>query len=259
MFSKIVSFFKLDKPQNVVKRQDENSLSRAKKTPIKNARDLLKESTQLKKEKRFIDACEKLKEAYTAADADELMVKELLRLPMYLQLAGKNDEGWRNLNELNVKHTDVFSQAEIANQMRIFLQKEKKFKHAIQFSIWAICKEIERDLSNLSDSEKMTDEMAKMTAEYSFLDGSDEDCKVVGTTKKGNPITDKAYVMFQERIAENKSIDGIFNRLEKDIKKAKLTSITLPLSEDISHYLTTAKHYNLRDIRDIVSNRVNGV
>ena len=245
MLSKIVSFFK--------------SELFVKKPRTKNANDLLKEATQLKKEKCFIEACEKLKEAYTVADADELTVKDLLRLPMYLQLVGEYDEGWRNINELNAKYTDVFSQAEIANQMRVFLQKEQKFKPAIQFSVWSICKDIERDLSNLLESEKLADEIAKMNAEYSFLDDSDKNSEVVGTTKKGNPITDKTYVMFQERIAENKSIDGIFNRLDKDLKKAQLTLITLPLSEDISHYLTTAEHYKLSEIGNMVNNRVDGV
>ncbi|MDX2464091.1 MAG: hypothetical protein QNK31_06240 [Porticoccus sp.] len=244
MFSKIVSFFK---PELLVK-----------KPHTKNANELLKEATQLKKEKCFIEACEKLKEAYAVADADELTVKDLLRLPMYLQLVGEYDEGWRNISELNAKYTDVFSQAEIANQMRVFLQKALKFKPAIQFSVWSICKDIERDLSNLLNIEELADEIAKMNAEYSFLDDSDKTYKVVGTTKKGNPITDEAYVMFQERIAKNKSIDGIFNHLDKDLKKAQLTLIALPLSEDISHYLNTVKHYKLSEIGNIVNKRVDG-
>jgi hypothetical protein len=89
-----------------------------------DARDLLKEATSLKKEKKYAEACEKLRKAYRADGAENLMIEERLRLPMYLQLAGRNDEGWDELNRLNAKYSDIFSQPIIANQMRVFLKKE---------------------------------------------------------------------------------------------------------------------------------------
>lgn len=92
------------------------------------ARNLLKEATALKREKKYIEACEKLREAYSADGAENLMIKDRLRLPMYLQLAGRNDEGWDELNRLNVRYVDQFSQPIIANQMRVFLQKESNEK-----------------------------------------------------------------------------------------------------------------------------------
>jgi hypothetical protein len=36
--------------------------------------------------------------------------------------------------------------------MRVFLEKEKKYKQALLFVAWSICKEIERDRSNIQDS-----------------------------------------------------------------------------------------------------------
>jgi hypothetical protein len=88
------------------------------------ARNLLKEATALKKEKKYIEACEKLREAYTADGAENFMIEDRLRLPMYLQLAGKNNEGWDELNRLSASYTDQFSQPRIAHQMKIFLRKE---------------------------------------------------------------------------------------------------------------------------------------
>ena len=88
------------------------------------SRNLLKEATLLKKEKIYIQACDKLREAYLAEGANMLMIEERLRLPMYLQLAGKNDEGWAELNNLLKKHTDQFSNQVILKQMQIFLKKE---------------------------------------------------------------------------------------------------------------------------------------
>lgn len=88
------------------------------------ARNFLKEATALKREKKYIEACEKLREAYSADGAENLMIEDRLRLPMYLQIAGKNDEGWDELNRLSAKYVDQFSQPRIANQMEIFLRKE---------------------------------------------------------------------------------------------------------------------------------------
>lgn len=88
------------------------------------ARNFLKEATALKREKKYIEACEKLREAYSADGAENLMIEDRLRLPMYLQLAAKNDEGWDELNRLSAKYVDQFSQPRIANQMEIFLRKE---------------------------------------------------------------------------------------------------------------------------------------
>jgi len=94
------------------------------------ARDLLKEATALKREKKYADACEKLREAYSSDGAEDLMIEERLRLPMYLLLAGRNDEGWEELNRLNARYIDQFSQPLIANQMRVFRSKEGKNRPA---------------------------------------------------------------------------------------------------------------------------------
>lgn len=88
------------------------------------SRKLLKEATSLKKEKKYIEACDKLREAYSVDGAETLMIEERLRLPMYLQLAGKNDEGWAELNRLLEKYNDQFSNAIILNQIKVFLKKE---------------------------------------------------------------------------------------------------------------------------------------
>jgi len=85
------------------------------------ARNLLMEATVLKREKKYIEAYEKLREAYSADGADNLFIEDRLRLPMYLQLAGKNDEGWDELNRLLARYADP----RIEDQMKIFLRKEK--------------------------------------------------------------------------------------------------------------------------------------
>ena len=265
MFSKIINFLFSSnrgdnesdiapekKPQNLPKTL--TVLNKSKNRV--SARDLLKQATQLKKDKDYSAACIKLKEAYQASDADDLMIKERLRLPMYLQLAGNNDEGWGLLNELNTKFTDVFSQADIANQMRVFLQKEKKFKEAILYSVWGIAKGIECIKFNINTSIELADQ--ESATDFDFLDCEEEN-KIYGHTPSGNPITDSSYPMFISRLSEDMSIDSIYLRLEKDMKKVKLVDRTKILSEDFSAYLLENNVYNLRDIRGLVSKNVSDV
>lgn len=116
------------------------------------ARGLLKEATALKKEKKFAQACSKLREAYSAEGSENLMIEDRLRLPMYLQLAGQNDEGWKELNRLDAKHTDQFSEARILAQMSIFLKKEKN--EAASNPVRIILREKNREQDRISAMQK---------------------------------------------------------------------------------------------------------
>lgn len=222
---------------------------------VNPAREMLKEATALKKEKKYDEACDKLREVFKAKGSDELMVKERMRLPMYLQLAKKNDEGWRILNELNIKYTDVFSQAEIANQMRVFLEKEKKYKQALLFVVWSICKEIERDRGNIQGSIDFADQMPEIEKEYgSLFDKSNE--KVLGKTPKGNPITDSSYQMLIDRVNDSMSKEGISGRIQSLLKKLKKLELAGPISKNISEYLHSKGRYELQTVRDILNKKL---
>lgn len=219
---------------------------------INPAREMLKEATALKKEKKYDEACGKLREAFSLQGATNLMVKERLRLPMYLQLANKNDEGWKILNEMNVQFTDVFSQAEIANQMRVFLQKEEKYSQAVLFAIWSICKEIECYRHNIQGSINLADQLAASNDEFGFLrEGRSKE--VYGTTPKGNPITDQAYKMFHNRMKDSLSVDGVRGRILPPLKKAKKEGVADDIAESISKYLNSTERYDLSEVRDIVT------
>lgn len=253
MFNFLKSLFGKINPNNVSISLTKNFSTQYQES---KARFLLKEATKLKKEKKYSEACEKLKEAYVAQGSDELSVKDRLRLPMYLQLAGRSDEGWKILNELNIKHVDVFSQADIANQMRIFLQKEKNYKKAIYFGAWALCKEIERDRSNIKHCLDMTDEFAALDAEYDLSDNSDKKAKVYTHTRKGNSVTDPAYEMFCERVEYSISFDGVKETLAPLLKKAKLENILDDLSRRLSSYLKSTKRYNFAKVQELIASEI---
>jgi hypothetical protein len=116
-------------------------------TTTLSLRNLLKEASALKKEKKYSEACDKLREAYSVVGENNLTISDRLRLPMYLQLAGRADEGWGELNRLIITHVDQYSQISIAAHMAKFLRNEGKYKTAVLFSVWELCmrKEIDMD------------------------------------------------------------------------------------------------------------------
>ncbi|ATJ82022.1 hypothetical protein ACFPTY_03475 [Halomonas beimenensis] len=211
------------------------------------ARRLLKEATQLKKDKSYEAACRKLEEAFSAEGGDELMLKERMRLPMCLQLAGKSDEAWRIFNELNVTHVDVFSQAELANQMRIFLQKDKSYRQALLFEVWAICKELVRDKENVVQIYDNADMYASMEVDVSF--GRKEP---LGYTSKNNPIFDNALKMFEDRIMLTASPEGIEQRIASLVKKSNMSNSSAQIAKGVSSYLSSRKEYRLDEVRDLL-------
>lgn len=221
-----------------------------------DARKKLKQAAALKKEKRYAEACQVLKKAYKSSGSKELMIEDRLRLPMYLQLDGQADEGWGILNELNVQYTDVHSQAKIAKQMRVFLQKEKNYKQALVFAAWTICKEVEMDRANIQGSYELADTLSSQAAEYAFLRQGRKE-KVYGKTPKGNPITDSAYPMFCERIEASISCEGVSSRLLPMLKKLKKEDLADSIAKEVSAYLTKARRYDLRSLRDILNQSLN--
>lgn len=100
----------------------------------------LKEASVLKKEKKFSEACDALRQAYSLPGAEYLMVSEKLRLPLYLQAAGQNDEGWKEFNKLLLECQSpvevlYMDHSAIYDKMCLFLQREKKYAEAIKFGI----------------------------------------------------------------------------------------------------------------------------
>lgn len=114
----------------------------------------LKAATQHKKAGRFDEAISELKSAYDLAGGAPL-VKDHLRLPMYLQLAGRADEGWSALNQIMLAHTDTGAQREIADQARIFLEKEGRLTEALKWSAWHYCMSVHHARWALLISERL--------------------------------------------------------------------------------------------------------
>lgn len=108
--------------------------------------DLLKRATQQKRDGDLDEAVDTLREAYELTKQESVVrgVDTYLRLPMYLQKAGRPDEAWREFNRL--LHDGYPNQLEdpsvrpmdnsrVYDKMRLFLQREAQEKKAVQYGI----------------------------------------------------------------------------------------------------------------------------
>jgi hypothetical protein len=107
---------------------------------------LLKQATAKKKEGDLDGAVDMLRQAYQQIDREpvEHTTTTYLRLPKYLQSAGRNDEAWAEFNRLLVEghpsqKRDPISlpgdHSQIYDAMRLFLQREKRPDRAIRSGI----------------------------------------------------------------------------------------------------------------------------
>jgi len=107
----------------------------------------LKGATQKKNNGNLEGAIRDLRAAYEIYDRGYIIpsVDVLLRLPSYLQLAGRKDEAWSEYNKLIVKVDNYWNDPEIApmmyskiyDKMRLFLQRENKYEKAVKFGVFS--------------------------------------------------------------------------------------------------------------------------
>ncbi len=108
---------------------------------------LLRDATQRKKRGDFDGAVELLREAYREMEREgpRHPMDVYLRLPMMLQLAGRNDEAWAEYNRLLVSPPDpelprsgfLMWSSQVYDKMRLFRQREGKSADAALFGILA--------------------------------------------------------------------------------------------------------------------------
>lgn len=110
--------------------------------------ECFKEATRLKKEGRFDEALAKLREGYALVPGTgmEYSIEVYLRLPAFLQLAGREEEAWEEFHRILSegpfsKHGPGLVEIErstVFDKMRLFLQRIGKPDMAVAYGL---CKE----------------------------------------------------------------------------------------------------------------------
>jgi len=126
---------------------------------------LLKKATSLKDAGKIDDAVETLRQAYWSISKTSIQydIATFLRLPLYLQAAGRNDEAWREFNLLlthgypNQSFHDpvvcAYDKAAIYDKMRLFLQRERKNSLAVIYGVLSYISDLRaRYIGGQSDS-----------------------------------------------------------------------------------------------------------
>lgn len=168
---------------------------------------LLKEATARKKAGDLDGAIESLREAFsqTGEDGGGYGLKALLRLPMYLQEAGRSDEAWGELNELILRMSSgqdkslaMMDISIIYDKMRLFRQREKKPEGAVIFGIfsylsWATGLHMQERLEELEDyvsREKLEATILKLLKKAKKGDLLEQICDIVEEETRSLPHSD---------------------------------------------------------------------
>lgn len=111
-----------------------------------SSRELLKRATQQKREGQLDAAVASLREAYELTKQESTVrgIDTYLRLPMYLQKAGRPDEAWQEFNrllhdgypnQLGDPSVRPMENSKVYDKMHLFLQREGHEKKAVQYGI----------------------------------------------------------------------------------------------------------------------------
>jgi len=138
----------------------------------KNANELLRKATEKKNTGAIDEAIELLKKAYTeiAGTNVDYPIETFLRLPLYLQAAGRSNEAWGEFNKLlkngypnqnKTKTLIPMVESHIYDKMRLFLHRQKEYDRAIAYGIFSIISHAlglynqkrERELSSYTETE----------------------------------------------------------------------------------------------------------
>ena len=137
IMSFMLGLFKKSEPNNIIKE-------------VSSPEELLSAATAAKKDGNLEAAISLLKKAYEsiAATDDSYRVETFLRLPLYLQEAGRKDEAWNEFqkiltngypNQSGLEYPELVPMANSAiyDKMRLFLQREGRNGEAVKYGLFS--------------------------------------------------------------------------------------------------------------------------
>ena len=225
---------------------------------IKQIQEWVSAAVKYKGEKDYAKALEYLDKAHREASIYEIIPNHwshYIRLPAYLQLAKKNDEGWGVLNNLAngiLPHrgpyptgleTDIDWRIEVADKTRLFLEREKKYENAL----WERCTKnmmsTARAMRNhMEASEAVKNEDWKKNDSYKYLDKD---------LREGLKKSVLWSLEHSEKVMQQHTIEALKEDLWKTAKRAKLDQeLVEALAEEIFATAMGAKS-NLQALAEV--------
>lgn len=178
---------------------------------------LLRKATEYKDNGKIDDAINILRKAYKeiAKTNIDYPIEIFLRLPLYLQTAGQNDEAWKEFNRLlkegylnQNKNKEIVPMVEstIYDKMRLFLQRQKKYDKAISYGIYSILSHAlglynqkrVKELQSYTDNDFITDKITTLLKKAKKLDLLEDIMQV--TKGELNNIPNISFEYFSEKI-----------------------------------------------------------
>lgn len=215
-------------------------------------RELLKEATQLKRKKEFDAACEKLKEAYSYRDGEYWTIAESLRLPAYLQLAGRRKEALQAFDELLSQNQYIsqsgstFNQSVDANgrmsmginfslntgtlgvihkSISAFYGKEFNVENQLIHYCVSYVFEVVSKIELIQSMHKMADDYPMLSNEIigdndelrainlKVEENRDKEMPAHAYTSNGNPVRDVAYPHLKEFVLEKSNVNNVISEI----------------------------------------------
>lgn len=155
----------------------------------KSASGLLRRATTLHESGKLDEAIETLREAYAAiaGDSKNHTVTTFLRLPAYLQEAGRREEAWNGLFELLSKgyptqpsapELIAMDRGAIYRAIQLFLEREGHFLHAVLYGVlaifyWAAGLKSQKRLAEFgafASSRRLSEEIGKLLRKANRMD-----------------------------------------------------------------------------------------
>lgn len=186
----------------------------------------LSKAVEHKQNKEFDEALRCLDEAYKACAEYHIQTvhDHYLRLPYYLQLAGKSDEGWKKLNEFNLglfpyrgdaptgSERDIRLRLKVTLKMASFLNKEKRLKEAL------IHTTVSAYLRNAIELKMLEDNWIKKEA----VTNMDEELrKAVKKAKLDESLADRLCMFIKMEINKGKQELYVLSRVPDVMREAR--------------------------------------
>lgn len=198
-------------------------------------RELLKEATKLKRDGDYLAACSLLRVAFDMESPElRLDIRERLRLPVYLNFAGRPEEAWEDLLQVKRDFPNIFDQFVIDGKIYAFHKDDRNYDQAL----CALITGRFRYLAHMRDTVRKIEQVADFNALENTKYGrpTARSVPVTGTTQSGNPIFDISYVYQLQTFKR----DILLRSLINDFEEITTLRSKLPTAKQISLRLKRA-------------------